>query len=115
MQLLTLLTGSALFRRRYDLHMPVEHWACFIAPVCPATQEDFLSDGIHWASSEASQAEQAVRYACVFLCSKHYDELEEELDDDMKRRTMHLSSARMSRQTTQLAQRSSTECVWRAR
>ena len=26
-------------------------------------------------------------------CSKHYDELEEELDDDMKRRTMHLSSA----------------------
>ena len=27
------------------------------------------------------------------LCSKHYDELEEELDDDMKRRTMHLSSA----------------------
>ena len=26
------------------------------------------------------------------ICSKHYDELEEELDDDMKRRTMHLSS-----------------------
>lgn len=26
------------------------------------------------------------------MCSKHYDELEEELDDDMKRRTMHLSS-----------------------
>ena len=29
----------------------------------------------------------------MYLCSKHYDELEEELDEDMKRRTMHLSSA----------------------
>ena len=26
------------------------------------------------------------------LCSKHYDELEEEPDEDMRRRTMHLSS-----------------------
>ncbi len=25
-------------------------------------------------------------------CSKHYDELEEEPDEDMRRRTMHLSS-----------------------
>ena len=39
---------------------------------------------LHWCQSSGK---------VLCMCSKHYDELEEEPDEDMRRRTMHLSSA----------------------
>ena len=50
-------------------------------------------DIVRYEDGSNKHLERTRHLSKLWVCSKHYDELEEELDDDMKRRTMHLSSA----------------------
>ena len=93
----------SLFRRRYVCTC-LNTGLCSIASL-PCSMQDFLDGGT--LVFRVEHCRLGVHLTRMCPCSKHYDELEEELDDDMKRRTMHLSSADVTPDLLRPAQRTS--------